>query len=139
MNEQGIRVCATCDCCVRAVVQGDRTQFTAYWCSLREDWVVRSDHCRYWAYGVSSKEQETKPWTTSEIPAATPQPPPQPGQVAVGQQVLADIQSRIDMGYQKYGTLLQTHNGRDALWDAYQEAIDLVMYLRQAILERDSA
>jgi len=38
---------------------------------------------------------------------------------------------------QKYGTYLQTHNGRDALWDAYQEAMDLCMYLRQAILERD--
>lgn len=28
------------------------------------------------------------------------------------------------------------HNGRDALVDAYQEALDLTMYLRQAIEER---
>jgi hypothetical protein len=37
----------------------------------------------------------------------------------------------------KYGTPLQTNNGRDALMDAYQEACDMVMYLRQAIAERD--
>ena len=46
---------------------------------------------------------------------------------------------RAAAGVQKYGTPLQTHNGRDALWDAYQEALDLAMYLRQAILERDIA
>jgi hypothetical protein len=51
--------------------------------------------------------------------------------------VLKDIQARIDFGEQKYGTTLKTHNGRDPLWDAYQEAIDLVVYLRQAILERE--
>ena len=44
--------------------------------------------------------------------------------------VLADIQARVEMGMEKYGTKLQTFNGRDALWDAYQEAIDLAMYLR---------
>lgn len=41
------------------------------------------------------------------------------------------------MGLEKYGTKLEAFNGRDALMDAYQEAIDMVMYLRQAILERD--
>jgi hypothetical protein len=70
--------------------------------------------------------------------AAEHEPLPQPGAEAVGAIVLADIQARIDAGYQKYGTLLQTFNGRDALWDSLQEAIDLVMYLRQAILERDA-
>jgi hypothetical protein len=31
-----------------------------------------------------------------------------------------------------------TNNGRDSLMDAYQEALDLVMYLRQAIEERNN-
>jgi hypothetical protein len=31
---------------------------------------------------------------------------------------------------------LQAHNGRNALIDAYQEALDLVVYLRQAIEEQ---
>ena len=37
----------------------------------------------------------------------------------------------------RYGTALQPHNGRDALLDAYEEALDLAMYLKQAIVERD--
>jgi hypothetical protein len=65
------------------------------------------------------------------------EPAPQGGQVDVADYVLADIQDRIEMGCKKYGTKLQTFNGRNALWDAYQEALDLVMYLRQAILETE--
>ncbi len=55
----------------------------------------------------------------------------------VGELVVKDMQARIDMGIKKYGTKLQTNNGRDALQDAYEEALDLVMYLKQIILERD--
>lgn len=69
--------------------------------------------------------------------ASEHQPAPQPGKQNVADYVLRDITERIEAGEKKYGTRLQTFNGRDALWDAYQEALDLVMYLRQAILERD--
>lgn len=48
----------------------------------------------------------------------------------------ADMQERDRLGRERYGTPLQPHNGRDALVDAYQEALDLVVYLRQAIEER---
>jgi hypothetical protein len=41
------------------------------------------------------------------------------------------------LGVRKYGTPLQAHNGRDGLMDAYQEALDLAVYLRQLIAERD--
>jgi hypothetical protein len=68
--------------------------------------------------------------------ASQHQPDPKPGHEVVVNHVLADITERADAGKNKYGTYLQTNNGRDPLWDAYQEAIDLVMYLRQAILER---
>lgn len=73
--------------------------------------------------------------------ASEHQPPPTQGNQVVVDVVLADIRERAETGKQKYGTYLQTNNGRDALWDAYQEAIDLVMYLRQKLLEqeRDSA
>lgn len=50
--------------------------------------------------------------------------------------VVADLLARAEMGKAKYGTYLQPCNGRDALMDAYQEALDLCMYLRQAIAER---
>jgi hypothetical protein len=52
--------------------------------------------------------------------------------------VLADLKYRSEIGRRKYGTVLKTHNGRDALVDAYQEACDLVMYLKQLLMEKDS-
>lgn len=52
--------------------------------------------------------------------------------------VIADIETRKKVGREKYGTLLQPFNGRDALVDAYQEALDLCQYLRQAIEERNA-
>lgn len=45
--------------------------------------------------------------------------------------VIADIEARKEIGLKRYGTLLQAFNGRDALLDAYQEALDLCQYLRQ--------
>lgn len=53
--------------------------------------------------------------------------------------VIADIEGRKVVGLQRYGTLLQPFNGRDALRDAYEEALDLAQYLRQAIEERDAS
>jgi hypothetical protein len=65
------------------------------------------------------------------------QPPPVPSdRPAVWDLVIADMRERDAVGRQRYGTPLQPHNGRDALVDAYQEALDLVVYLRQAIEER---
>jgi len=69
--------------------------------------------------------------------AATQEPVPLPGQADIWPLVMDDIKARVDMGISKYDTVLQAGNGRDALMDAYQEAIDLVMYLRQMIEERD--
>lgn len=51
--------------------------------------------------------------------------------------VQEDMQERNEFGKRKYGTALQPDNGRDALKDAYEEALDLTVYLRQAIYERD--
>lgn len=50
--------------------------------------------------------------------------------------VIADMRERDRVGRERYGTPLRVNNGRDALVDAYQEALDLVVYLRQAIEER---
>ena len=50
--------------------------------------------------------------------------------------VIADMHERKEFGRRKYGTFLQPFNGRDALVDAYQEALDLCVYLRQEIEER---
>lgn len=53
--------------------------------------------------------------------------------------VIADMEERNAVGTEKYGTPLQPGNGRDSLVDAYQEALDLVVYLRTTIEERDAA
>jgi hypothetical protein len=52
--------------------------------------------------------------------------------------VIKDMNKRNEFGRKKYGTPLKAFNGRDVLKDAYEEALDLVVYLRQAIYERDS-
>jgi hypothetical protein len=70
--------------------------------------------------------------------AYTHEPEPKRGQHIVWNVVMSDIEQRVNFGLEKYGHYLETFNGRDPLWDAYQEALDLVMYLRQAILERDT-
>jgi hypothetical protein len=67
-----------------------------------------------------------------------PQPQPQDGKHDIWPLVMEDIQDKVESGKAKYGVVLRSHNGRDALLDAYQEAIDLVFYLRQCIAERDS-
>ncbi len=68
--------------------------------------------------------------------AAFNQPSPKTGKTSILELVQIDLQARSDMGLKKYGTRLFSHNGRDALMDAYQEALDPVMYLRQLIEER---
>lgn len=68
---------------------------------------------------------------------AAEQPTPQPGKQVVGDAVLVDIRQRMELGKQRYGTYLETHNGRDALQDAYDEKLDDVFYTKQYMLERE--
>lgn len=56
--------------------------------------------------------------------------------VEIAPLVHGDIDARVERGRQTYGGPLRSHNGRDALWEAYEEALDLAIYLRQAIEER---
>ena len=66
------------------------------------------------------------------------EPAPLPnGSTPIWDLVIADMRERDRVGRERYGTPLQANNGRDALVDAYQEALDLVVYLRQAIEARN--
>lgn len=47
--------------------------------------------------------------------------------------VSADVQERKWFGQRKYGVALQPSNGRDSLQDAYEEALDLVIYLKNEL------
>lgn len=84
-------------------------------------------------------DRTDRPWTA--------QPPPRGGRVPVhvvaavnarerGHRALEDLLiERGEFGTRKYGTPLLTHNGRDPVRDAAEEAVDLVAYLQQAALE----
>lgn len=75
----------------------------------------------------------------SEEPHVTipDEPPPIPNSnQKVWDLVIQDMRERDELGTARYGTPLQTNNGRDHLVDAYQEALDLVVYLRAEIEER---
>jgi hypothetical protein len=74
--------------------------------------------------------------TMSGVRIADQPAPLRSTRVPIWELVIADMQERDQVGRERYGTPLQAHNGRDALVDAYQEALDLVVYLRQAIEER---
>lgn len=48
-----------------------------------------------------------------------------------------DLRARDEKGRETYGQELISHDGRDPLQDAYEECLDLAVYLRKAIYERD--
>lgn len=77
---------------------------------------------------------------TKQNPALS-NPEPQPAannHAAIWPLVIADMRERNESGVAKYGTPLQAFNGRKPLVDAYQELLDLAVYLRQEIYERGS-
>ena len=71
-----------------------------------------------------------------EDAATAKQPAPKGSGNPILGMVLADLANRALEGKEKYGEPLLAHNGRNPLWDAYQEALGLAMYLRQAIEEQ---
>lgn len=52
--------------------------------------------------------------------------------------VIADMEERKAFGLRKYSTYLQPHNGRSFLQDAYEEVLDLAVYLRGRLEEERS-
>lgn len=69
------------------------------------------------------------------------QPAPQPGKEDVALYALGDFVTmfvhQVAKGAQKYGTGLQTHNGRNPYKDAWQEYVDQGMYFKQAEKEHE--
>lgn len=53
----------------------------------------------------------------------------------VWEQVIADMRKRDEFGTKKYGFRLQARNNRNPLQDLYEELLDSVVYLKQAIIE----
>lgn len=53
--------------------------------------------------------------------------------------VADDLQARRQLGLDRYGSLLQAHNGRNALRDLYEELQDAAVYARQRLAETDES
>lgn len=51
--------------------------------------------------------------------------------------VASDAIERDAVGRQRYGVPLTPGNGRDSLRDAYEESLDLAVYLKNALVERE--
>lgn len=55
--------------------------------------------------------------------------------VSIQELVRKDLIYREEQGRQRYGAALHPYNGRSAILDAYDQALDLCVYLRQLIAE----
>ena len=53
----------------------------------------------------------------------------------VAVRVMDDLTERYEKGLEEYGKPLTPFNGRNALQDAYEEALDMALYLKQALME----
>ncbi len=73
---------------------------------------------------------ERDPETDQKLPEVN-------GNRFVQDMVIEDIEARKQLGIHKYGTALQANNGRNMLLDAYEEALDLCIYLRGALEEQE--
>lgn len=69
--------------------------------------------------------------------AVADQPPIPNGSRPIWDRVIEDMRERDRVGRERYGTPLQSHNGRDGLVDLYQELLDAVVYIRKEIAERE--
>ena len=51
--------------------------------------------------------------------------------------VLDDLVDRAQVGKTRHGSVLRIHDGSDGLLNAYTQALDMVIYLRKEIMERE--
>lgn len=68
---------------------------------------------------------------------AAHEPPPTGSGEVIYPHVLRSVVERVVEGEKKYGTFLRANNGRNAPMDAVQEAVDLLMYMHQWLIERE--
>lgn len=88
--------------------------------------------------GKKDKEKKAKDDRpkSQRDPALCAQPAPVSDMFDLWPLVIKDMEDRDRLGRARYGIPLRPQNGRDALVDAYQEVLDLSVYLRQEIEER---
>jgi hypothetical protein len=52
-----------------------------------------------------------------------------------GSELVDDMRARDALGCERYGIPLRAHDGRDTKIDAFQEALDLIVYAKKAAVE----
>jgi hypothetical protein len=123
------------------------TMYLGDWEDLVREWWSLKQQAAHLAQALDetvwrAADQRLPDVRTEELPfePIVDQPPPrQSDGAAIWPLVVADMHERDRIGRERYGTPLRAGNGRDALVDAYQEALDLCVYLRQAIEERKNS
>jgi hypothetical protein len=83
----------------------------------------------------------TQPTQVVDFPTKTregdqPLPEVREGGGFIQDLVIEDIEARKQVGISRYGTPLQSFNGRNVDQDLYEELIDATTYLRQRLVER---
>jgi hypothetical protein len=117
-------------------VDDARTQLVAFFYDLERE--LSKTEIPSWRHDPTANEHFRERFRLYHG-AATPEPPPVANNnEPVWSMVVSDMLARDKMGIEKYGLPLRPFDGRDSLWDAYQEALDLAVYLRKAIYERDN-
>lgn len=119
-------------------LQGDRTIPSQWVRKGGENWPVE-----FWREATRDLVEE-HPWdslASRRVDPATisfydqPDPIPNDNRVPIVDLVADDLAERKRKGIEKYGIPLKAFNGRNSMIDAYQEALDLCIYLRQVIEE----
>lgn len=59
------------------------------------------------------------------------------GKITGWDYVIEDIKHREEMGFLKYGKYLTPNTREDMLQHAYEEALDLTVYLKTLLLQRE--
>jgi hypothetical protein len=76
---------------------------------------------------------------TKQRPGDQRLPNPDNSRIAVHEAMAGDIMDRLRIGIERYGAPLRPMNGRDTIQDAYEEVLDLGVYLRTLEEERREA
>lgn len=95
---------------------------------------------RGWAQLRHMVERGEVPWRPSRIDRhGDEQPMPIASKAPIAHRMVqADLEDRLMLGIERYGQPLQPFNGRNSLRDAYDEILDLAVYIRNEIYERES-
>lgn len=89
-------------------------------------------------------EDGNPPWWNPDKPSrlgreGDTQPMPKASYAPIAHRMVQDdLERRLEVGIQRYGQPLQAFNGRNSLRDAYEEVLDLAVYLRNAIYEQEN-